>query len=419
MPARGFGRIIGPYSGGPRWRVAESFLPFHVAEIDEEEVAEVTEALRSGWLTTGPRVKRFEQEFAAYVGARHAVALNSGTAALHLALEAIGMGAGDEVIVPTMTFAATAEVVFYCRARPVLADCRRDTLNLDPAEVERRVTERTRAVIPVHMGGQPCEMQALLALAQRHGLKVIEDAAHALPARLRLEDAGAGSGGGDAWRMVGAIGDLTCFSFYATKTLTTGEGGMLVTDDEGWADRVRVMSLHGISKDAWKRYTAEGSWSYEIHAPGYKYNMTDVAAALGLVQLKKCDRMRAARAALARLYTQALADLPEIALPTVLPGVEHAWHLYQIVLNLERLTIGRGEFIERLRQAGIGASVHFIPLHLHPFYRDTLGYRAEEFPNATWLAERIVSLPLYSRMTEGNVGRVVEVVRGILAGARR
>lgn len=397
--------------------VPEPFLPFHVPDTDEEEIAEVAEAIRSGWLTTGPRVKRFEQEFAAYVGARHAVALNSGTAALHLALEALGVRPGDEVIVPAMTFAASAEVVFYCGARPVLADCRRDTLNLDAGELERRVTEQTRAVIPVHMAGQPCEMGPLLEVARRCGVRVVEDAAHALPARVRLDENGAGDGAG--WRSVGAIGDMTCFSFYATKTLTTGEGGMLVTDDDGWAERARVMSLHGISHDAWKRYTAEGSWRYEIHAPGFKYNMTDVAAALGLVQLRKCDRMRAVRERYARLYTEAFRELPEIGLPAVLPGVEHAWHLFIVILDLERLAIDRGEFIERLRQRGIGASVHFIPLHLHPFYRDKLGYRPEDFPNATWLAERNVSLPLYSKMSEGDVGRVIEAVRGIVEEARR
>lgn len=397
--------------------VAEPFLPFHVPDTDEEEIVEVAEAIRSGWLTTGPRVKRFEQEFAAYVGARCAVALNSGTAALHLALEALGVQPGDEVIVPAMTFAASAEVVFYCGARPVLADCRRDTLNLDAGEFERRVTERTRAVIPVHMAGQPCEMGPLLEVARRRGIRVVEDAAHALPARARLD--GNGAGDGEGWRSVGAIGDMTCFSFYATKTLTTGEGGMLVTDDDGWAERARLMSLHGISHDAWKRYTAEGSWYYEIHAPGFKYNMTDVAAALGLVQLRKCDRMRAVRERYARLYTEAFRELPEIGLPAVLPGVEHAWHLFIVVLDLERLAIDRAEFIQRLRQRGIGASVHFIPLHLHPFYRDRFGYRPEDFPNATRLAERIVSLPLYSKMSEGDVGRVIEAVRGIVDEARR
>jgi perosamine synthetase len=290
-------------------------------------------------------------------------------------------------------------------------------LNLDADEFERRVTERTRAVIPVHMAGQPCEMGPLLEVARRRGIRVVEDAAHSLPARVRLD--GNGTGDGEGWRSVGAIGDVTCFSFYATKTLTTGEGGMLVTEDDGWAERARVMSLHGISHDAWKRYTAEGSWYYEIHAPGFKYNMTDVAAALGLVQLRKCDRMRAVRERYARMYTEAFRGLPEIGLPAVLPGVEHAWHLFIVVLDLERLVIDRGEFIERLRHRGIGASVHFIPLHLHPFYRDTLGYRPEDFPNATWLAERNVSLPVYSKMSEGDVGRVIEAVREIVAEARR
>ncbi len=247
---------------------------------------------------------------------------------------------------------------------------------------------------------------------------MVEDAAHALPARVRLDGNGTDDGG--RWRSVGAIGDLTSFSFYATKTLTTGEGGMLVTDDDGWAERARVMSLHGISHDAWKRYTAEGSWYYEIDAPGFKYNMTDVAAALGLVQLRgSATGWGRYGQRYAQMYTEAFRELPEIGMPAVLPGVEHAWHLFIVVLELERLAIDRGEFIERLPHRGIGASVHFIPLHLHPFYRDTLGYRPEDFPNATWLAERNVSLPVYSKMRESDVRRVIEAVRGIVAEARR
>jgi len=328
------------------------FLPFHSPDAGDEEIAQVTEAIKFGWLTTGPKVKEFERGVAAYVGAKYAVALNSATAAMHLALEAMRVGEGDEVIVPTMTFASTAEVVFYRRAKPVLADCRRETMNMDPADVERKITAKTSAIIPVHMAGQPCEMEAILAIARAHGLAVIEDAAHALPAKVRMTPGG-------PWRTIGSIGDMTCFSFYATKTLTTGEGGMLVTENEEWADRARMLSLHGISQDAWKRYTAEGSWYYEILEPGYKYNMTDIAAAIGLAQLKKCDAMWAKRAAYARIYTEAFSRMPEISLPALSPDVQHAWHLYVILLNLDQLTIDRAQFIERLREAGIGTSVHF------------------------------------------------------------
>ena len=389
----------------------EEFLPFHLPEAGDEEVRLVSEAIRSGWLTTGPKVKQFEQEFGAYLGARHAVALNSGTAAMHLALEAVRLKEGEEVIVPTMTFAATAEVAFYLRAKPVLVDCCRDTLNIDWLDAEAKVTPRTRVIIPVHMAGEPCDMAPLMVLARRHGLTVIEDAAHALPAKLRLSNDEASPA---HWQTIGSIGDMTCFSFYATKTLTTGEGGMLVTDNEEYAERARIMSLHGISKDAWKRYAAEGSWYYEIQEPGYKYNMTDIAAAMGLAQLRRCDSMWAVRAKYAQIYTAAFSQMPELSLPVHSPDAQHAWHLYIIILNLERLTIDRGEFIERLRQAGIGTSVHFIPLHLHPFYRKTFGYRPEDFPNATSLAERIVSLPLYSKMTESDVHRVIEAMDAIV-----
>jgi perosamine synthetase len=388
------------------------FLPFHSPDAGDEEIAQVAEAIKSGWLTTGPKTKEFERGFAGFVGARHVVALNSATAAIHLALEAIRLKEGDEVIVPTMTFASTAEVVFYRKAKPVLADCRRETMNLEPADLERKITPRTRAVIPVHMAGEPCEMEAILAIARARGLTVIEDAAHALPSKLRMP-------AGGPWRTVGSIGDMTCFSFYATKTLTTGEGGMLVTENEEWADRARMLSLHGISRDAWKRYTAEGSWYYEILEPGFKYNMTDIAAAIGLAQLKKCDAMWAKRVAYAERYTQAFRNMPEIGLPARNPEAQHAWHLYVIILNLEQLTIDRAEFIERLRETGIGTSVHFIPLHLHPFYRDTFGYRREDFPNASYLYDRIISLPIYSKMTEGDVNRVIEAVATIVGRFRR
>lgn len=383
------------------------FLPFHVPTIGEEEIAEVVATLRSGWLTTGPKVKQFEQEFARYIGCQQAVAVNSGTAALHLALEAVGITEGDEVLIPTMTFTATAEVVTYLKAKPVLLDCRPDTLNLDPDRIERAITPKTKAIMPVHMGGLPCEMDRILEIARQYHLQVIEDAAHALPARYH-------------GRMVGTLGDITCFSFYATKTITTGEGGMATTDNLEWAERMRLMSLHGISKDAWKRYTAEGSWYYEVLFPGYKYNLTDLAAAIGIHQLKKCERFWEVRQRYAALYHEGLQDMTALTLPPIAAeGQQHAWHLYILQLNVEQLRITRNQFIDLLKERQIGTSVHFIPLHLHPYYRDTFGYRAADFPQASAAFERIVSLPIYPKMTEADVGYVIETVRALVRQYRR
>lgn len=374
-------------------------IPFHRPDVDEAEIEAVVETLRSGWLTTGPRVREFERRFAEEVGAPHAVAVNSGTAALHLALATLELGPGDEVLVPTMTFAATGEVVCYFGARPVLVDSEPETLNLDPGELADRVTDRTRAVIPVHFGGHPCAMDEIMQLAAEHGLAVIEDAAHGLPAAYR-------------GRPVGSIGDFTCFSFYATKALTTGEGGMLTTADEEAAETARMLSLHGISKDAWKRYTAEGSWYYEIVRTGYKYNLTDVAAAIGLVQLDKLEAGRRRRAAIAARYSAGLADLPGARLPVSLGHVEHAWHLYPLRLPED---VDRDRFIRRMKEAGVQTSVHFIPLHLHPFYRETFGYEAGDFPVARRAYERSVSLPLFPGMRDDEVDRVVETVRRLVS----
>jgi perosamine synthetase len=378
-----------------------SFLPFHRPWIDEADIEEVTDTLRSGWLTMGPKTLKFEERFADYVGAKHAVAVNSATAGLHLALDALALQPDEEVITSTYTFTSTAAVALHVGAVPVLVDILPGTLSLDPEAVARAITRRTRAIVPVHMAGAPCDMDPILELAARHGLAVVEDAAHALPAECR-------------GRKIGTIGDLTVFSFYAGKNMTTGEGGMVTTDSTEYADVLRVRRLHGISRDAWKRYTAEGSWYYEVAYPGYKCNMTDVAAALGLQQLRKLDRFHAIRSYYASIYQLGLCDLPEVVLPEVEDGMQHAWHLYVIQLNLERLTIGRDHFVELLRRENIGTSVHFIPLHLHPYYRERFGYKPESFPRALEAYRRVISLPLYPRMTEADVWDVIRAVRSIV-----
>ena len=386
--------------------MANRFVPFHLPAIEDEEISAVVETLRSGWLTTGQKVRQFEEHFAAQVGAEYAVATNSCTAALHVALEALGVQEGDEIIVPTMTFAATAEVVAYFKATPVLVDCDPITLNLDVAALSAKITRRTKAVIPVHFAGQPCDMQGILEAAASHGLAVVEDAAHAFPSSYR-------------GKPVGALGDITCFSFYATKTLTTGEGGMATTNNQARAERMRRMTLHGITRDAWMRYSDAGSWYYEIGAPGYKYNLTDIAAAIGIEQLAKSGRFLEARRKIAAVYNSGFADLPELRLPLESPGSGHSWHLYVIQLDLHSLRISRNGFIEALKKSGVGASVHFIPLHLHPYYRSRFGFTPADFPVASEAFERIVSLPIYPRMTDADIRHVIESVRTIVAEYRR
>ncbi len=386
------------------------FLPFARPSIGDAEKAAVLEVLDSGWLTTGPRTKAFEAAFAEVTGSRHAIALNSATAALHLALEAFGVGPGDEVIVPTWTFAASSEVVIYRGARPVLVDVDAATLNATPQAILEAVTPRTRAVVAVHIAGRPMAIDTLVDALDPLGIPVVEDAAHAFPSRI-------GHLGG---RLAGTIARAGAYSFYATKTITTGEGGMLVTDDDGIADRARLMSLHGIGRDAWKRYAAGGSWYYEIEDAGYKYNMTDMAAALGLVQLARADELLGARLSLVRAYRAAfgassIADLVE--LPDDAPDGSHAWHLFVIRLRLDRLRIDRARVIEGLAALGIGTSVHFIPLHLHPYYR-AQGWQADRLPVATHEYERVLSLPLWPGMSEDDVGRVVSGLEAILGSAR-
>jgi len=395
--------------------MARSFLPFALPSIGEEEISEVVETLRSGWITTGPRAQRFEEEFAQYVGCKHAIAVNSCTAALHLGLHAVGLKPGDRVITTPFTFAATAEVIHYFGAEPIFVDIDARTLNIDPEAIRDRLKkerrkERVKAIIPVHIGGHPCDMDSILEIARPYELKMVEDAAHALPTRYK-------------GRMVGTIGDITAFSFYANKNITTGEGGMAATDNDEYAAAMQVMRLHGISRDSWKRYTAGGNWYYEIHQPGFKYNLTDIAAAIGIHQLKKCDQFRKRREEIARTYHQGFAQIEEISLPSwdfdcpdvgEKNGMQHAWHLYLIRLNRKKMTITRGEFVEALRQRRIGTSVHFIPLHMQPFYRERYGYRDRDFPNARAAYEGIVSLPIYPKMTDVDVNYVVSAIKEIV-----
>jgi dTDP-4-amino-4,6-dideoxygalactose transaminase len=387
---------------------ADNFLPFALPDLGQEEAAAVLECLRSGWITSGAVSRKFEQEFAAYLGAgdsNHdlaAIAVNSATAGLHLALEALGIAPGDQVIVPTMTFTATAEVVRYLGADPVLVDVDAATLCMQPEAIAAAITARTRAVIPVHYGGLACDIDAIVALARQHGIKVVEDAAHAFPTTLR-------------GRLVGTLdSDATVFSFYANKTITTGEGGMVVCRDPDLARRVRVMRLHGISEDAFDRFIARRpAWFYQVVAPGYKYNLTDLAAAIGREQLRKIDGFLARRQLLARRYAECLADLP-LRLPSdAPPGSQHAWHLYPVRLT-GAAPLARDRLIELLAEQGIGTSVHYIPLHRQPYWRDRYGLHPAQFPNAEASYHAQLTLPLYTRMTDADQARVIAILTELL-----
>ncbi len=401
---------------------AGGHVPFFRPELSPDEIAEVVDTLRSGWLTTGPKTRRFESAFADAVGAKHAIAVNSCTAALHLAVDAMRLGSGDGVLVPTMTFAATAEVVRYQGAVPILVDCDHSTGNLDFADAERKlamahrtIASRARVVgiIPVHVGGFMIDVDALRRFAAAHHLWVVEDAAHAFPSAWRSHQ------GADWIRCGQNTASVTCFSFYANKTITTGEGGMAATDDPALADRIRLMSLHGLSRDAWDRYSGGSSWDYQIVAPGYKYNLTDVAAALGLHQLARAEAMRDRREAIAHRYLEAFDDLEEIELPRTGGNRIHSWHLFPIRLQLERLSVSRNAIIDWLRERGVMPSVHWRPLHLHPYYRDAFGLTPADCPVATRLFDRLISLPLFSAMTTEEVETVIDTVRDVVCRARR
>jgi dTDP-4-amino-4,6-dideoxygalactose transaminase len=383
---------------------ALDFLTFALPEIGEDEIAEVVDTLRSGWITTGPKARLFEEQFTAYLGGGvESVAINSATAGLHLALEALGVGPGDEVITTTHTFTATAEVVRYLGATPVFVDVRADSLCIDPDAVRAAVTPRTRVILPVHFAGRSADMSAIISIAQEHDLYVVEDAAHALPTTC----------GG---KLIGTLeSDITVFSFYANKTITTGEGGMLVTRDAALANRARTMRLHGISRDAFGRFMAKApSWYYEVIAPGFKYNLTDIAAALGIHQLRRVDEFQRRRADIARTYDDAFRDLPLILPGHADPGDRHSWHLYVIRLA-DEVELERDRFIERLYDLGIGCSVHYIPLHLQPYWRDEYQLEPGMFPVSQHAYERLVSLPIYSRMSAADVERVIDGVSRALA----
>jgi len=388
-----------------------TFLPLASPSLSEEEIAEVVDTLRSDWITTGPKVRRFEEEFAAAIGAPGALAVSSCTAALHLALKVLGVGPGDAVITTPLTFCSGVHVIEHCGARPILADVEPDTLNLDPQEVRRALEAiekhapgnlRAKVILPVHLYGHPCRMDALVRIAREHQLAIVEDAAHALPAR-------------DGSRTIGAplltpeVSVLTCFSFYATKNLTTGEGGMLTGPPE-LVEEARVLSLHGMSRDAWKRYGAGGSWRYEVTRLGFKSNMTDLQAAIGLHQLRKLRLFHARRAEIARRYQEAFCEVDSLVCPAEHEGVQHAWHIYALRLQRERLEVSRDQFIEELRARNIGASVHFIPIHFHSYYREKYGYQPEDFPVAASQYELLVSLPLCPRMTDQDVEDVIRAV---------
>ncbi len=386
-------------------------VAFHRPSIGSEEEREVLDTLRSGWITTGPKTKRFEQEFAAYVGASHALAVAHCTGALHLALFALGIGPGDEVITTPFTFTATAEVMSYLGAKPVFVDIDPGTFNINPARIEETLEsgkhKRVRALLPVHFAGQACDMDRLQALARQYSLKIVEDAAHAVGSTRQMEGRGT--------TKIGTTGDLTCFSFYATKNITSAEGGMITTEDPAIAEKIAIASLHGMNRDAWKRYDNSGSWYYEIHDLGFKYNLSDVHAAIGLAQLKRADDFTRRRGDIAHAYNEAFRSEPALQAPYVEPGVGHAWHLYVLRLRLDRLKIGRNEFVELLRSRGVGTSVHCIPLHTMHFYQRQYGYRTGDFPITEEIYSRCLSLPIYPAMSDGDRDYVIETV---LAAAR-
>lgn len=381
-------------------KIREQFVPFSPPTLGPEEIAEVSDTLSKDWLSTGPKTKLFEEKFCGYVGAESALALNSCTAGLHIALMALGVGPGDEVITTAMTFCATANVVEHVGAKVVLVDIEPDTLLIDPREIEKKITKKTKVIIPVHYAGQPCDMAAINALAECHGIHVIEDAAHCMPSKIGNQ-------------FIGSSKNLTAFSFYATKNMTTGEGGML-TGPKDLIQKAKVLSLHGMSHDAWKRFEKSGSWKYDVGIPGYKYNMSDIQSSLGLVQLKKLSDLYGKRVRIVEQYNRGFKDLAQITRPVVKPGVQSSHHLYVVQVNNELLKIDRDQFIEELKTRNVGTSVHYIPIHMHSYYQNKYGWTEKDFPRASSAFKKIISLPLSPRHSEEDINYVIEAVKDIV-----
>lgn len=386
--------------------IRDKFLPFSLPLIEQEEIDQVVDTLKSGWVTTGPKVKKFEQDFKDFGKAKFSLALGSCTAALHLALVALDIKENDEVITSPFTFVSTANVIVHQKAKPVFVDIDKDTYNIDAKKIEAAITDKTKAILPVHYAGHPCDMDEIMEIAKKHNLKVIEDAAHAVGAEYK-------------GKRIGSIGDATCFSFYANKVMTTGEGGMLNTNDENIFNKASLYSLHGMDRDAWKRYSATGSWFYEVKAPGYKYNMTDIQASIGLEQLKKIDKLIESRGKIVKFYDASFKDMPEIIIPTAKEYVKHTRYIYPIRVKTDMLKIDRAQFIKALAAENIGTSVHFIPVHLHPFYRQKYGYKEGDFPIAENVYKELISIPLFPAMTEQDAQDVVDAIKKIIEFYRK
>ena len=395
----------------------DTFLPFGSPLIEQPEIDEVVASLKSGWIGTGPKVHKFEEMFREYKEVKYAMALNSCTASLHLSMLAIGIKPGDEVLVPSMTFASSANAVIHTGGRPVLVDCKKDTMNVSPEDIEKKITNKTKAIIPVHFAGRPCEMDRIMDIAKKQGLKIIEDAAHAIEAEYLPRGIRDGSGksipqGG--WKKTGTFGEIGCFSFYVTKNIITGEGGMAITDNEDYANKIKVLGLHGMSKDAWRRFSDEGYKHYQVVYAGFKYNMMDIQAAIGIHQLPRIEKYWKRRKEIWERYNDAFKGLP-VFIPAPIPDyVKHSYHLYTLLLDIDRLRITRDEFLNEMTKRNIGVGVHYIALHLHPYYQETYGYKRGDFPNAEWLSDRSVSIPLSAKLTNEDVEDVTEAVREII-----
>lgn len=380
--------------------IRDSFLVFGSPKIEEEEINEVVDCLRSGWVGTGPKVNRFENLFKEYKNSKYAVALNSCTAALHLSMLSIGIRPGDEVIVPTMTFAATANSVIHAGGTPIFADCEKDTMNIDPDDIERKITPRTKAIIPVHFAGRPCNMDAIMDIARQHDLKVVEDCAHAIETEYHGKKAG-------------TFGEIGCFSFYVTKNIITGEGGMAITENKDYADMMKIMALHGMSKDAWKRFSDSGYKHYQIIYDGFKYNMMDIQAAIGIHQLSRIDKYWKRRQEIWSIYNESFEDLPVFTPKPVESNIRHAYHLYTLLLDINNAKITRDKFIDELSKLKIGTGVHYIALHLHPYYQKVYGYKLGDYPNAEWISNRTISIPLSAKLTDDDVNDVIKAIKKI------